>query len=190
MVPDFKATTLCGFVQEVVEPGSTVITDGLAAYKRLPTLGYDHVAHNMKRSGKQAHELMPVVHRVSALLKRWLLSTHQGGVELTHIDYYLDEFCFRWNRRSSRHRGLLFYRLLQQAARTGPQPYERLLSPNARKRRRRKVRGAAFQRQLGNVGPFVAVAQHRPKRPGGKANRLADPVTRRRPTVKGRRGVR
>lgn len=189
VIPDFKASTLCGFVQEVVEPGSTVITDGLPAYNRLPSLGYDHVSINIKGSGKQAHELMPVVHRVAALLKRWLLSTHQGGGALSHVDYYLDEFSFRWNRRSSKHRGLLFYRLVQQAAQTGPQPYEELLSPDARKRRQDQVRRATAKRKLGKTGPVITQAQRRAKRPGGRSNRLADPITRRRPTVKGRRGL-
>jgi ISXO2-like transposase domain len=67
---------------------------------------------------------MPGVHRVASLLKRWLLGTHQGSVSSEHLDYYLDEFTFRFNRRSSRARGLLFYRLAQQAVRTNPHPYK------------------------------------------------------------------
>ena len=69
----------------------------------------------MSRSSKQAHEVMPRVHSVASLLKRWWLGTHQGSMGAKHLDYYLDEFTFRFNRRSSRQRGKLFYRLVQQA---------------------------------------------------------------------------
>ena len=67
--------------------------------------------------------MLPRVHRVASLLKRWLLGTHQGAVSREHLDYYLDEFTFRFNRRTSRHRGKLFYRLLEQAVAVGPVPY-------------------------------------------------------------------
>jgi len=70
---------------------------------------------------------MPAVHRVASLLKRWLLGTHQGAVSSEHLDYYLDEFTFRFNRRSSRSRGLLFYRLLEQAAVSSPAPYRAIV---------------------------------------------------------------
>ena len=70
---------------------------------------------------------MPRVHRVASLLKRWLLGTHQGAVRPQHLDYYLDEFTFRFNRRSSNHGGLLFHRLLEQAVQTEPKPLARML---------------------------------------------------------------
>ena len=78
------------------------------------------MATNIKRSGLVAHELLPRVHRVASLLKRWLLGTHQGAVRALHLDYYLDEFTFRFNRRTSRSRGKLFYRLVQQAVEVAP----------------------------------------------------------------------
>ena len=78
---------------------------------------------NIKRSKKLAHELMPRVHRVAALVKRWILGTHQGSVSDKHLEYYLDEFTFRFNRRHSKARGMLFYRLLQQAVHADPAPY-------------------------------------------------------------------
>jgi len=127
-------------VQEVVDDGATVITDGLGAYKSLKKLGYNHIAYNIKASGVQAHELMPAVHRASALLKRWILGTHQGAVSKELLDYSLAEFAFRYNRRYSRHRRLLFYRLAEQAMATEPQPYAELLTPPASKRRKRKVK--------------------------------------------------
>jgi hypothetical protein len=85
------------FVKEHVEPGSTVITDGWPPYRNVVKLGYPHVPHDISKSGKQAHELLPACHRVSALLKRWLLGTHQGAVKPEQLDYYLDEFTFRSN---------------------------------------------------------------------------------------------
>lgn len=111
---------LLPFIQEVVEPASVIHTDGWKAYGRLPTLGYTHHVTVVKRSEEMASELLPRVHRVASLLKRWLLGTHQGAVGGTHLDYYLDEFTFRFNRRTSRHRGMLFYRLVQQAMQVDP----------------------------------------------------------------------
>ena len=118
-VPDVSADALESFVKEAVEPGSSVLTDGWSAYSRLPALGYDHVVIKKSASAHPAHVLMPGVHRVAALVKRWLLGTYQGAVSNEHLNYYLDEFSFRFNRRGSRSRGLLFYRLLEQAAQTG-----------------------------------------------------------------------
>ncbi len=100
-----------------------VHTDGWPGYDGLRANGYRHKVTNVKRSKKLAHELMPRVHRVAALLKRWILGTHQGSVSDKHLPYYLDEFTFRFNRRRSRARGLLFYRLLQQAVHADPSPY-------------------------------------------------------------------
>jgi transposase-like protein len=110
------------FISEAIEPGSAVRTDGWNVYTDLPELGYRHLPINVSRTGKPASASMPHVHRVLALLKRWLLGTHQGSVQPHQLDYYLDEFTFRFNRRHSRHRGLLFYRLLQEAVVTEPIP--------------------------------------------------------------------
>ncbi len=73
---------------------------------------------------------MPRVHKVAALLKRWLLGTLQGGIQHQHLDYYLDEFTFRFNRRRSQARGLLFHRLVRQAAAVGPAPYHSIIKPS------------------------------------------------------------
>ena len=84
--------------------------------------------------------LVPRVHRVVALLKPWLLGTHQGAVSVAHLDYYLDEFTFRFNRRTSRSRGKLFYRLLQQAVAVDPAPYAAMIKHTyGRKPRERKI---------------------------------------------------
>jgi hypothetical protein len=95
-------------------------TDGWLGYHALEEKGYGHKVSNIKRSLGRPHELMPRVHRISSLMKRWLLGSHQGSVSPKHLDYYLDEFTFRFNRRMSTHRGKLFFRLMEQAATSGP----------------------------------------------------------------------
>ena len=122
-VPDASERSLLPFVQESIEPGSLVRTDGSFAYRSLPEHGYPR--HRIVHLGSDdpAHVTMPGVHRIAALLKRWLLGTHQGSVRPRQLDYYLDEYTFRFNRRTSRSRGLLFYRLLEQAVATAPVTY-------------------------------------------------------------------
>lgn len=115
-IPDFNRQTLHGFIAESVEPGSTVRTDGLNAYRELQ--GYVH-DRQVQRKAEDEH-LLPRVHRVVSLLKRWLLGTHQGAVGHEHLDDYLNEFTFRFNRRKSASRGKLFYRLTQQAVQVEP----------------------------------------------------------------------
>lgn len=122
-----SAAVLTGFVAEVVKPGSYVVTDGLASYGTLKSSGYQHEARNQTASTSD-DDLLPHVHRVASLLKRWLLGTHQGGVHREHLDAYLEEFTFRFNRRSSTSRGLLFLRLMENAVRVGPLTYEGLVS--------------------------------------------------------------
>jgi transposase-like protein len=109
---------LLPFVTETVEPGATVYTDGLSAYLALPKYGYLHKRTVMLGSEISAYISMPGVHRVASLIKRWLLGTHHGAVQPEQLDAYLDEFAFRFNRRTSNSRGLLFYRLLEQAVMT------------------------------------------------------------------------
>lgn len=113
-VADASAECLGGFVQAMIEPGSVVRTDDWPGYTKLPTLGY-------KREVLPSMELK-LPHLVASLLKRWLLGTYQGAVRPTHLAYYLDEFTFRFNRRTSRQRGKLFYRLVQQALMVDPVP--------------------------------------------------------------------
>jgi len=114
-VPDASGKSLVSFVRKTVAPGAVVITDGWTAYPGLAQHGYTHRPRVVSGSGQTASTLLPRVHRVAALLKRWLLGIHQGAVSREHLDAYLDEFTFRFNRRTSRWRGKLFYRLVQQA---------------------------------------------------------------------------
>jgi transposase-like protein len=108
------------FIRGAVEPGSTIHTDAWSGCAGLD--GYEHKVSNLSRSGRHAFEAMPRVHLIAGLLKRWLLGTHQGGFSAQHLDYYLDEFTFRFNRRTSRSRGKLFRRLLEQAVEVPPAP--------------------------------------------------------------------
>ena len=121
-VTDVSGEALRPFVQEAVEPGSSVLTDAWGGYTGLSELGYDHMIINQSASPDPAHVLLPAVHRIAGLLKRWLLGTYQGAVSREHLNYYLDEYTFRFNRRNSRSRGLLFYRLMEQAVQTKHTP--------------------------------------------------------------------
>ena len=102
------------FIAQSIEPGSTVRTDGLPAY--LDLAGYDH-DRKVQRNQPKGEHLLPRAHRVISLFKRWLMGTHQGAVSHDHLDDYLNEFVFRFNRRKSASRGKLFFRLAQQAVR-------------------------------------------------------------------------
>ena len=133
-IPDTSEASLLPFVQDSIEPGSYVRTDGSWAYRSLQENGYRRDKKVMVGADDPAHVSMPGVHRVAALLKRWLLGTHQGSVKPHQIDAYLDEFAFRFNRRSSRSRGLLFYRLLEQAVVTEPVTYSQIVG-NAKHRK-------------------------------------------------------
>jgi transposase-like protein len=125
-VSDQSAESVLPFVLESIEPGSVVRTDGSAAYRELEQHGYQREKIIMLGAEDPAHVTMPGVHRVASLLKRWLIGTHQGAVRPKQIDYYLDEFTFRFNRRTSRSRGLLFYRMLEQALVTEPVTYAQI----------------------------------------------------------------
>ena len=126
-----SADSLHLFIEQSVTPGAVVHTDGWPAYNGIEAKGYKHKVTVLRKHDDPAHQLMPRVHRVASLLKRWLLGTHQGAVSAKHLDYYLDEYTFRFNRRRSRARGLLFYRLLQNAVSIDPVPYSELVAePN------------------------------------------------------------
>jgi transposase-like protein len=121
------------FVQQMVEPGSIVITDGKPGYNTLESLGYHHQVTVMKTVQGDSEKMLPRVHRVASLLKRWLLGIHQGAVRQHQLEFYLDEFTFRFNRRTSRSRGKLFYRLVQQAVMVQPAPYASMVGPKPKR---------------------------------------------------------
>jgi hypothetical protein len=131
LLADGPAASLHPFVTGHVEPGATVITDAWMGYHGLAGLGYAHQRRSQRAArarGDDPGELLPAVHRVASLAKRWLLSTHQGSVEEAHLQSYLDEFVFRFNRRRSRSRGLVFYRLLELAVGHDPVRYRNIVA--------------------------------------------------------------
>lgn len=133
MVPltDASAASLHPFVQDHVEPGAKVITDGWQGYRGLETLGYIHERRNQAAAearGEDPGQLLPAVHRVASLAKRWLLGTHQGSVDDAHLAGYLNEFVFRFSRRRSRSRGMVFYRLLELTVAHAPVRYQSLIA--------------------------------------------------------------
>jgi transposase-like protein len=137
-IPEASADSFQAFVEEAVEPGALVHTDAWLSYDRLSASS--HVSQGSEEVGLGvAPARLSGGVALEKLLKRWLLGTHQGAVSRANLDYYLDEFTFRFNCRTSRHRGKLFYRLVQQAVAVGPAPYPSLvrhLRPQKRSRRR------------------------------------------------------
>jgi transposase-like protein len=123
------AEALEAFIRSAIEPGSTIHTDGWSGYGRLKAQGYVHEVSQLRRKAGAGSEMLPRVHRVAGLLKIWMYGTHQGATSHEHLDYYLDEFTFRFNRRKSASRGKLFYRLLQQAVEVQPVPYKQIIHP-------------------------------------------------------------
>jgi len=119
-LPDASGANLIPFVCDAVIPRSVVCTDGQGGYNGLSNHGYVHRKTVLSSSGDPTHVSMPGVHRISALLKRWFLGTHQGSFAPAHLQSYLEEYTFRFNRRTSRSRGLVFRRLIEQAVITGP----------------------------------------------------------------------
>lgn len=123
-IPDASGNSLNCAIKELIEPCSTVITDGWEGYNQLETFGYRHKIAK-KDDNNVGENLLPKCNIVASLLKRWLLGTHQGRAQ--HLDYYLDEFTFRFNRRTSKSRGMLFYRLIQQSVAIEPIHSEKLV---------------------------------------------------------------
>lgn len=127
-VSTINAETAELFVKDYIEPGTVVVTDGLGAYNGLKAAGFDHQPHVLSKEGDKARQQLDHVHLVISLLKRWLVGTHQGAVTPAHLQAYLDEFAFRFNRRLSTHRGKLFHRLIQQSVTTRPPAVKALYS--------------------------------------------------------------
>jgi transposase-like protein len=128
---DASAATLLPFVKDYVELGTRVITDGWQGYRGLEKIGYVHDRRSQRAArahGDDPGELLPAVHRIASLAKRWLLGTHQGAVDDAHLASYLNEFVFRFNRRRSRSRGMVFYRVLELAAAHAPVRYKDIVA--------------------------------------------------------------
>ncbi len=131
VLTDATAPSLQHFVTENVQPGSLVITDGWTGYRGINKLGYAHESRSQRAArarGEDPGALLPAVHRVASLAKRWLLGTHQGSVGDAHLQAYLNEFVFRFNRRSSSSPGLIFFRVLQLAVAHDPVRYRGIVA--------------------------------------------------------------
>jgi len=120
-VPDASSKSLNDAIEKIINKGSFIQTDDWNGYNHLKSLGYIHEI--IRQNSEVGDSLLPNCHLVASLLKRWLAGTHQGAVSHEHLEYYLDEFAFRFNRRISTHRGKLFYRLLQNAVKIEPIQY-------------------------------------------------------------------
>lgn len=136
---DASAESLQTFIQEFIEPGSVIHTDGWTGYAGLENIGYHHKVTVLAHQNKSSSDLLPRVHRIASLLKRWLMGTHQGAISHEHLDYYLDEYVFRFNRRDSKYRGKLFYRLIQQAVQISPVTFDGI---------RQNVRGLRYGKHI------------------------------------------
>lgn len=124
-VEDASSNSLTKFIEDNIESGSTVRTDGWKGYTGLLEKGYEHVV--VRETGEVGEEMLPLAHRIASLMKRWMIGTYQGAVREQHLDYYLDEYTFRFNRRTSASRGKLFYRLVQQAMVVDPVPANQIV---------------------------------------------------------------
>ena len=108
-----------------MSPGATVVTDAWPAYPAaIIAAEVMHEVRNVAASGEPAHLSLPGVHRLFSLAKRVLDGTYQGSVQPEHLQAYLNEFVFRFNRRRSHKRGMLFFRLLEAAVAGSPAPYK------------------------------------------------------------------
>ncbi|MCL2440400.1 MAG: IS1595 family transposase [Treponema sp.] len=123
LISDASSENLEMFIENSVEKGSTIITDGWRGYSKIKEIGYKHKISD-KKSNEDDEKILPNVHLVISLLKRWIMGTLQGSISDQHMPYYLDEYTFRFNRRTSASRGKLFYRLIEQAAEIKPTIYK------------------------------------------------------------------
>jgi len=126
-IPDASGKSLKKFIDQNIEKGSTLITDGWKGYSGISKKGYDHIIDE-KTKKLEGEEVLPNIHRIASLLKRWLLGTHQNFVGEKYLSYYLDEYTFRYNRRKSNSRGLLFQRLVEQGVVHEPVEYKLIKS--------------------------------------------------------------
>ena len=127
IIPDASADSLYPFIESNVDKCSNLITDGWSGYNGIEKLDYSRDIY-IQKNAKEDDQLLPHIHTIISLLKRWLLGTHQGAVERKHLQSYLDEYVFRFNRRKSAQRGLLFYRLLESAMHTETITYDDLVN--------------------------------------------------------------
>lgn len=128
-ISDASEKSLTNAIKKMIAPKSIIRTDAWNGYLNLEEQGYKHIVY--KNESNVGNKLLPLAHRIASLLKRWLIGTYQGAVENKYLDYYLDEYTFRFNRRKSQYRGKLFYRLIQQIMQIGPISYNEIVDGNS-----------------------------------------------------------
>jgi len=128
-ISDASSKSLNKFIEDNIEKPSTIITDEWPSYNGIESMGYIHKRQKATAKDNE-EEVLPNVHRIASLLKRWLLGTHQSYLNKNKLEYYLDEYVFRYNRRTSRSRGLLFLRLVEQAVNKTPVSYKEIVNQN------------------------------------------------------------
>jgi transposase-like protein len=126
VVDDASSNSLHSFIKDNIDIGATLVTDAWKGYSGIENEGYAREIYNQSKAASE-EEMLPHVHTVISLLKRWLLGTHQGAVKKQHLQAYLEEYTFRFNRRKATERGLLFYRLLENAMKVQPTTYDQLI---------------------------------------------------------------
>jgi len=178
IIADGSARTLHAFITDNIAPGSTVITDGWNGYRGIGKAGYRHDRRSQRTAkalGEDIDKLLPGVHRVASLAKRWLPSTHQGAEDTEHLAGYLDEFCFRFNRRRSRSRGLVFLRVLQLAVGHDPVRYREIIANPRRRKSRRRRPATGVTRQPGPPSRRTALASRSLRNGGGLVAQMDSP---------------
>jgi len=125
-IPNASKLELHNFIKENIATGSTIIRDGWAGYTGIDEEGYNSEVIKVSMTSSE-DEKLPHVHLAISLIKRWILGTYQGSIDEYNLQTYLEEFTFRFNRKTSHCRGWLFYRMVQGAVSTEPHPYETLL---------------------------------------------------------------
>lgn len=129
LIPDASGASLVGFLKDCVTPGTTVHTDDWNGYHGVRAAGFVHRVNVLQGDAERVRKFFPHVHLVASLLKRWLLATHQRRVEKAHLQVYLDEYAFRFNRRRSKHVGKIFYRLMEQMVLRKAKGYKDIVNP-------------------------------------------------------------
>lgn len=128
-ITNASSESLNKFIEDNIDKPSIIITDEWPSYNELESKGYTHVTQKATIKDND-EEVLPNVHRIASLLKRWLLGTHQSYLNKNKLEYYLDEYVFRYNRRTSTSRGLLFLRLIEQAVIKAPVSYKEIIKQN------------------------------------------------------------
>jgi transposase-like protein len=131
VVDDVSAASLEHFLASAVARSAPVATDGWSGYRGLAAAGFQHERHVVRTSPGDAAAELPAIHLVFGLVKRWLLGTHHGAVGKKHLAAYLDEFVFRFNRRTARNLSHRFARVIEHAVQIQPTTYRGIVAAGA-----------------------------------------------------------